>query len=199
MRWLLSISLVVSLTVAVPADDDGRIAYIDCAGDKHGFVALYADPCDIEPVANLRCGDKVRPVRREGRWVKIASGGRDRYVDALSISQNKKEFLQLQVPIAPAPNCPKPELPPGHARATYAPDPEYTEEARKAKIQGSVVLKLVVEPDGTTHDITVVKAIGHGLDENAVKTIRTWKWEPALENGKPKASEVTVTMTFNVY
>jgi TonB family protein len=63
-------------------------------------------------------------------------------------------------------------------RALYAPDPEYSEEARNAGYQGTVVLWLVVGADGLPHDIRVQRPLGKGLDEKAVEAVRKWKFEP---------------------
>ena len=61
----------------------------------------------------------------------------------------------------------------------YKPDPAYSEEARKAKYQGTVVLWIVVDASGAVTDCRVVKPLGLGLDEKAVETVRTWKFKPA--------------------
>ena len=63
-------------------------------------------------------------------------------------------------------------------RLIYGPEPEFSEEARKAKYQGTVVLWLVVGPDGRTHDIRVQQSLGMGLDEKAIEAIRQWKFDP---------------------
>ena len=57
-------------------------------------------------------------------------------------------------------------------RLIYGPEPEFSEEARKARFQGTVVLWLVVGPDGRTHDIRVQQSLGMGLDEKAIEAIR---------------------------
>jgi len=84
-------------------------------------------------------------------------------------------------------------------RAIYSPEPEYSEEARRAKYTGVVVLWLVVGPDGRPRDIRVRRAAGMGLDEKALEAVRTWRFEPALRNGQPVAVEVSVEVTFRLY
>src|SRR6516225_5455436 len=69
-------------------------------------------------------------------------------------------------------------------KALYAPDPEYSEEARKAKYQGTVVLWLVVSADGKPQQIRVQRALGMGLDEKAVEAVRQWRFEPARKDGQ---------------
>src|SRR5690348_13199158 len=84
-------------------------------------------------------------------------------------------------------------------RALYAPDPEYSEEARKAKYQGTVVLLVVVGPDGKPHDIRVHRSLGLGLDEKAVEAVRQWKFEPARKDGAPVAVQINVEVNFRLY
>ena len=61
--------------------------------------------------------------------------------------------------------------------------PAYTAEARLAKLEGSVLLSLVVSADGAPRDIQVARSLGLGLDENAVENVRTWQFRPGTKNG----------------
>jgi periplasmic protein TonB len=87
-------------------------------------------------------------------------------------------------------------LPP---KAVYSPDPEYSEEARKAKYQGTVVLSLVVGADGMPRDIKVARSLGLGLDEKAIEAVKTWKFEPGTKDGKPVATYASVEVQFRLY
>ena len=84
-------------------------------------------------------------------------------------------------------------------RAIFAPDPEYSEEARKAKYQGTVVLYMIVGPDGRARDIRVVRSVGMGLDEKAIDAVRTWKFEPARRDGQAVAVQINVEVSFRLY
>jgi TonB family protein len=84
-------------------------------------------------------------------------------------------------------------------KAVFAPDPEYAEEARKAKLQGKCVLRLVVGTDGCAHDVRVSHTLGLGLDEKAIEAVKTWKFEPAMQDGKPVAVQINVEVTFRLY
>lgn len=84
-------------------------------------------------------------------------------------------------------------------KAIYAPDPEYSEEARKAKYQGTVVLSLIVGADGVPREIRVARSVGLGLDEKAIETVRTWKFEPGTKDGKPVATYATIEVAFHLY
>ena len=61
----------------------------------------------------------------------------------------------------------------------YCPDPQYTDEAREAKLQGKVTLQVLVGADGRASQIRIVQGIGLGLDEQAVQAIRGWRFVPA--------------------
>lgn len=84
-------------------------------------------------------------------------------------------------------------------RPIETPDPEYSEEARKAKYQGVVVLWLVVGPDGRPHDMKVQRSLGMGLDQKAMEAVRRWKFEPATMNGKPVTVGISVEVNFRLY
>jgi TonB family protein len=81
----------------------------------------------------------------------------------------------------------------------YQPDPEYSEEARKAKYQGTCVLWLVVGADGKPREIRVQRTLGLGLDEKAIEAVKTWRFEPALKDGKPVAVQINVEVSFRLY
>src|SRR5436190_14429688 len=83
-------------------------------------------------------------------------------------------------------------------RVLYAPDPEYSEEARRAKYQGTCVLSLIVGPDGLPRDIRVANSLGMGLDEKAIEAIRTWRFDPARKDGKPVSVAINVEVTFRL-
>jgi len=63
--------------------------------------------------------------------------------------------------------------------------PAYTEEARLAKLEGSVLLSLVVGADGQPREIQVVRPLGLGLDEKAIESVRAWQFKPGSRNGTP--------------
>jgi len=84
-------------------------------------------------------------------------------------------------------------------RVIYAPDPEFSEEARKAKFQGTVVLWIVVGVDGRPHDIGVSRSLGMGLDEKAIDAIRQWRFEPGRKDGIAVAVQVNVEVSFHLY
>jgi len=84
-------------------------------------------------------------------------------------------------------------------KAVFAPDPEYSEEARKAKYQGVCVLSLIVGPDGKPRDIHIARSLGLGLDEKAIQAVNQWKFEPAQKDGKAVAVAINVEVQFRLY
>lgn len=80
----------------------------------------------------------------------------------------------------------------------YDPDPPYSEEARKAKYEGTVTLKITVDALGNVRDVQVVKPLGLGLDEKAVQTVKTWKFKPGRKNGNPVTVWALVEVTFHL-
>jgi TonB family protein len=77
-------------------------------------------------------------------------------------------------------------------------EPEYSEEARVAKLQGAVVLHFVVGEDGRARDIRVVRSLGLGLDENAIAALAGWRFQPAEKAGQAVAVDSTVEVNFRL-
>ena len=77
-------------------------------------------------------------------------------------------------------------------------EPEYSEEARKAKFQGTVVLQVVVDERGQARDIRIVRPLGLGLDEKAIEAVQKWRFRPGQLNGKPVAVAATIEVNFRL-
>jgi len=77
--------------------------------------------------------------------------------------------------------------------------PEYTREARKAKLEGTVILSALVGVDGVPSDIKLVRLLGKGLDEKAAECLRQWRFSPGLSHGEPVPVKVTVEMNFRLH
>ena len=76
--------------------------------------------------------------------------------------------------------------------------PQYTADAKDARIQGTVVVECVVQADGTIGDVKVLKSLDAGLDEEAIKAVKQWRFEPGTKDGKPVPVLVTLEMTFSL-
>jgi len=81
----------------------------------------------------------------------------------------------------------------------YAPDPEFSDEARRAKYQGVCVVGLIVDSTGNTQHVHIVRALGMGLDEKAMEAVRQYKFKPAQFKGKNVAVEVNIEVNFRIY
>jgi TonB family protein len=80
----------------------------------------------------------------------------------------------------------------------YKVEPSYTDEAQKAGLQGTVVLRLVIKEDGTPTDIQVLKPLALGLSEKAVEAVNQWRFQPAKVNGQPVSFPATVEVNFRL-
>lgn len=80
----------------------------------------------------------------------------------------------------------------------YKVEPEYSEEARKAKFQGTVILSIVVDERGLPGSFKVVRPLGLGLDEKAIEAVQKWRFRPAYKDGKPVAVMATVEVNFRL-
>ena len=81
----------------------------------------------------------------------------------------------------------------------YQVEPEFSEEARKAKFMGSVLVNLVVDPQGMPQNVHVLRGVGMGLDEKAMEAVRQYRFKPAMEGGKPVAVEMNVEVDFQIF
>jgi TonB family protein len=77
-------------------------------------------------------------------------------------------------------------------------EPEYSEEARKAKWQGTVQLAIIVDETGHARDIKVAQSLGLGLDQKAMEAVEKWLFKPAMKGGKPVAVYATIQVTFHL-
>jgi TonB family protein len=88
---------------------------------------------------------------------------------------------------ASAPTCP------------VQPEPNYTDEARGAHIQGTVVLDAIIQKDGTIDVNKVERSLGYGLDAEAEKVLKKWKCNPGKLNGQPVAVQLQIVINFHLY
>jgi protein TonB len=81
----------------------------------------------------------------------------------------------------------------------YSVDPEFSEEARRTKTAGNVLVNLWVDEKGNPTHVHVLRGIGMGLDEKAVAAVKQYRFRPAMENGKPVLVEMNVEVTFTIF
>ena len=112
--------------------------------------------------------------------------------------------------VSTAPQAPiRPDLTPGEQisrigggvsapAVIYKLNPKYTEEARRAKLEGAVLLKIVVDVNGVAKNIQVAKSLGLGLDEKAIEAVSQWKFRPGQKDGQPVNVIATVVVNFKL-
>lgn len=79
-----------------------------------------------------------------------------------------------------------------------SPPPQYTEIARKARIQGVVIVQAIINKEGTVENVKVLKGLPMGLDQAAIDAIKRWRFKPATLNGKPVTVYYNLTVNFTL-
>lgn len=80
----------------------------------------------------------------------------------------------------------------------YKVEPEYSEEARKAKFQGAVILQIIVDEHGNPRDIKIIRPLGLGLDQKAVEAVEKWRFSPGKKDGKPVPVVAQIEVNFRL-
>ena len=83
-------------------------------------------------------------------------------------------------------------------KVLYKIEPQYSPQPKREKIQGTVLLGLVITADGQPQEIHVIKGLNTDLDNNAVKAVSQWKFQPATKEGNPVAVEAHIEVTFRL-
>ena len=81
----------------------------------------------------------------------------------------------------------------------YHVEPEFSAEAKKAKFNGIVLVNLIVDAKGKPQDVHVLRGVGMGLDEKALKAVRAYRFRPATEYGKPVPVGLNVEVNFKIF
>jgi TonB family protein len=99
-----------------------------------------------------------------------------------------------------APTSPAPSIRPGVSPPSVLSrvNPEYSDEARAARYQGTVVLEIIVRKDGTVDVVRVVRTLGLGLDEQAIKAVKQWRFKPGMRDGQPVDVTLNIEVSFNL-
>jgi TonB family protein len=87
----------------------------------------------------------------------------------------------------------------GFPRSIYQPAAEYDDRDRKKKIEGVVSLSVVLTKEGKTADIKVTKSLTPGLDQQAIKSVSQWTFEPVVVDGQPCPLRIAVQVSFRLY
>jgi periplasmic protein TonB len=81
----------------------------------------------------------------------------------------------------------------------FTPEAEFSDEARRAKYQGVVLISLIVDAQGNPQNPRVVRPLGMGLDEKALEAVRKYKFKPAMKEGKPVPVMMSIEVNFRLY
>jgi TonB family protein len=86
-------------------------------------------------------------------------------------------------------------------KVIYSVDAEFSDEARRAKYEGAVLISLIVDAQGNPQSVRVVRSVGMGLDEKAMEAVRQYKFKPAVDqkSGKPVPVEISFLVNFRLY
>jgi TonB family protein len=121
--------------------------------------------------------------------------------------QRTSVLLYIMLPFPPPPGTAAVPLPPGVFRIgggvsaplpTFRPEPEYSEQARRGKWQGAVLLQIVVDENGVPQDINVIRPLGMGLDQKAIEAVQKWRFKPGLKDGNPVPVAAVIEVNFRL-
>jgi TonB family protein len=141
-------------------------------------------------VASAGFGNGVAPVGNGGNG--NGGGGSGRVVQQGGFGDS--ENVKPEAPKKRADTGP-PQTP---VEILFKPKPDYTQEARSKKIEGEVLVRVLFTAGGEVRVLEVVRGLGHGLDENALRAAQQIKFKPALKDGQPVDSTATVHIVFQL-
>jgi TonB family protein len=82
---------------------------------------------------------------------------------------------------------------------SYSVSPEYTDEARRAKVQGTVIVSIIVDTKGIPRNPQVVRPLGMGLDQKAIEAVMRFRFKPAMKDGMPVPVNLNIEVNFKLY
>jgi len=134
---------------------------------------------------------KPLPPSAVGITFDVKEGHKTKGTDSASLAQKPAEDDASTVrTVGGAVSAPK---------LVYQVEPEFTEEARKAKVSGLVLVNFVVDKSGKPQHVHVVRGVGHGLDRKAIEAVSKYRFQPAMEAGKPVEVALNVEVNFQIF
>jgi TonB family protein len=164
---------------SVRPDLANAVHYYEGAGDDAGLALA------LETLASVQPGDALDATALRQRALAI----RIRRVDEMSIRNSVAKGIVT--PLKPGGGITPPK--PREKR-----EPAYSDEARIARHQGSVLMSIVIDVDGSVRDIRLKRSLGFGLDEAAYEAVRSWKFEPSMRYDEPVAVAANVEVNFRL-
>jgi TonB family protein len=171
-----------ALWQAITRESQGQ----DAAAEQH-----------FEQAVALAAGDdggQLVALRLYGRFLRQQAGRQA----GLQAIQARQAALQAKLAPPAAGSAPRLSREGTRPRLLTKVEPEYSEEARAAKIDGAVVLSVVIDRSGRPVNLRVIRGLGLGLDERAIAAVAQWRFEPGRENGEPVDVQATVEVNFRL-
>ena len=162
-------------------------------GDPNGAIAEYREATRLKP--------DYEEAHRNLGYELMSLGKRQEGLDELERAHALKPEVSRAVVSSPFRVCSDKNPPPCATppRVIKSPDPKYSKEARKQNIEGITVLWLIVGADGLPRDIRVVRSVGYGLDEEAIRAAKKWRFKPSTMDGKPVPMQINIDVDFHLH
>ena len=149
-------------------------------------------------------GEAIRRLPNGPAAYELRANARLKLGDSIGAAEDRAQARELAGSAKAVANSKQPQVPLKIGGPVSAPkvlsqkEPVYTETARAAKMQGAVVLTLVVDEEGLARDFQVTRALGFGLDEKAIEAVQQWKFRPGMKDGKPVPVIATIEVNFRL-
>jgi TonB family protein len=194
--------------------------YVDAEGVPRDLTILYPKELKLDELAlNMVASDRFKPGTYKGLSVPVAetvlvtlnvcmdekknsSGQQTDQVRLLSLPEQKAVPLQKPPETDEIVNFGALEKVGGKVSAPvilYAPNPEFTDEARRAKYSGVVLVSIIVDTQGIPRNLHVVHPIGMGLDQKAIAAVKKYRFKPAMKDGQPVPVKIGIEVNFRIY
>jgi TonB family protein len=152
--------------------------------DKINFEACYGKTTDATGKTSSRVRLRSAPNQEFAPWKNAPTQTTIYKVDPNSKDETKIEHVGGIVK-APIP--------------IHTVNPAFSDQARAQKIQGTVMVTIIVDTNGDVQDVEVVKPMGYGLDQKAIEAVKKYRFQPATRDGKPVPVYITVAINFRLY
>ena len=199
---------------ATVAELSGNPGSLTVQTQQKVYMPIMAQLAQLQPKTGAPAVDPNAPIMEmTSRLTEISTDPIDDSVFEVPADYQKASTEEMMKALKPAgqtaPAVTRPALAPNEAilrvgagvsapSVTYRQDPEYTEEARKAKVAGAVMLGVVVDTEGNARNIQVVRSLDPGLDQKAIDAVSHWKFRPGQKDGQPVNVRATIEINFRL-
>ena len=177
----------------------GFTVYFGTSADSLGTISVAVSDTTVHEVLELLAEDaniEYRVIDSETLAIRLRQEGPVEPVHLDIQERPAKKKVIKRTPASPAPvrvggDIQEPEK-------IHHVTPAYTDEARRARQEGFVILEAVIDKEGNVGDVDVLRGLGMGLDEAAVEAVKQWKYTPTLYDGEPVEVVVTISVKFQL-